>query len=538
MEMSQKIAAFEELCARSAIVIPRWFPDSTSVFWYRREVSEGEFQFFLVDCEKGSRKLAFDHEVLASKLSQVGPQIHGTSLPFTWIDVDIDGGAIRFKHVDKKWRFDRDGTLLEWNGDLYEGHFDRGCDEVASPWSREPAILTLVNQTSKRIDINWISNDGDVHFALPMQPGRSRVVNSWLHHYWRLEVHESEPRSSVSFQLKNRRSSAVVQDSPLGLSLQWDLDPIVECDDDISERDTAARREAFVRNGNVWVRETDGPTAQISFQGFSDNEFKDVFTSPDGKLAIAMQCTPPSKRSLHLVDVTPDDQFLPKLTTHEFLRPGDNVEIKRPYLFNLIDKTEIPVENILFRNPYAITNVGWSSNSEKYYFVFNERGHQHMRMLSISRVGTVQVLAEEKSEKFVDYHQKAYFKLMPATNEFLWASERDNWNHIYLFDLQTGALKSQVTKGEWNVHSIDHVDVKRRKLWVRVLGINPDEDPYYAHLACVNFDGSALQVITAGDGTHSWQWGPQRRFLIDTWSRVDDLPQSVGPRRDQELSRP
>ncbi|KAM3505175.1 hypothetical protein MY10362_003119 [Beauveria mimosiformis] len=134
----------------------------------------------------------------------------------------------------------------------------------------------------------------------------------------------------------------------------------------------------------------------------------------------------------------PHDQFRPKLVTEDYLRAGDNVEVKRPCLFSLTAKAEIPVDNSLFANPYAITNIGWSSDSQEYYFVFNERGHQHFRLLEINLGGAVKPLAEEESKTFVDYHQKIYFKLLPASKEFLWASERDDWNHIYLSEVKGG----------------------------------------------------------------------------------------------------
>ncbi|KGQ03709.1 Prolyl tripeptidyl peptidase [Beauveria bassiana D1-5] len=537
MEPDNSIAAFEQACLRSALIIPRWLPGSTSVFWYRREVSNDKFMFFLIDCDRGHRALAFDHEKLASKLSRDGQLVEDDALPFSWVDIDKNAECVRFKHQDKVWKFSQDGTLTEWEGDFYEGCFDQGCEEIASPWSREPASITLVNQTTKRIDFKWISNDGDARFCGPLQSGRSRVVNSWLHHYWRLELYKSAPRRSVAFQLKSRRCTVVIEDSPLGLSLSWRTDPLMENDDldDVSGQDIDPRLEPFLRKGNVWVRKSNGSESQVSFRGFNDNEFKDIYASPDGHFAIAMQCKPASKASLHLIDVMPQDQFRPKLVTEEYLRAGDNVEVKRPCLFNLTTRAEVFVDNSLFANPYAITSIGWSSDSQKYYFVFNERGHQHLRLLEINQNGKVKILAEEKSDTFVDYHQKTYFKLLPDTKEFLWASERDNWNHIYLFDLNDGTLKCQITKGEWNVHSIDHVDVKKRKLWARALGIMPDQDPYYAHLVRVNFDGSMLQVITEGHGSHSWQWGPGRRFLIDTWSRVDYLPRSTV--RDAETGK-
>lgn len=492
--------------------------------------------FFLVDCEQGHRSLAFDHEKLAAKLSQDGQLLQPDELPFSWIDIDRSAECVRFKYHDKIWKFSQDGFLTEWEGSFYEGRFDQGCEELASPWSRESAAMTLVNQTTKRIDFKWISNDGDARFWGPLQPGRSRVVNSSLHHYWRLELDKSAPRNSVAIQLKSHRCTVVIEDSPLGLSLSWQSDPLVENDlDKVSGQGAGPRCEPFLRSSNVWVRQPDGSESQISFHGFSDNEFKDVYPSPDGQFTIAMLCKPASEASLHLIDVMPQDQFRPKLVTEEYLRAGDNVEVKRPCLFNLDTRTEIPVDTSLFANPYAITSIGWSSDSQKYYFVFNERGHQHLRLLEMNRKGAVKVLVEEKRVTFVDYHQKTYFKLLLKTNEFLWASERDNWNHIYLFDLNDGKLKRQITKGEWNVHSIDFVDVKQRKLWVRALGVMPDQDPYYAHLVSVNFDGSMLQVITEGDGSHTWQWGPDRRFLIDTWSRVDCLPKSAV--RDAETGK-
>src|SRR5882724_12121604 len=57
-------------------------------------------------------------------------------------------------------------------------------------------------------------------------------------------------------------------------------------------------------------------------------------------------------------------------------------------------------------------------------------------------------------------HANWYF--LPASNEVIWFSERDNWGQLYLYDLKTGALKNQITSGEGNVSQLLKVDEKNR----------------------------------------------------------------------------
>ena len=53
------------------------------------------------------------------------------------------------------------------------------------------------------------------------------------------------------------------------------------------------------------------------------------------------------------------------------------------------------------------------------------------------------------------------------------------------------------------------------------MGIHPNQDPYHLHLAKVNLDGSGLTILTQGDGTHRWEFNPERTLFVDRWSRVD-----------------
>ncbi len=83
---------------------------------------------------------------------------------------------------------------------------------------------------------------------------------------------------------------------------------------------------------------------------------------------------------------------------------------------------------------------------------------------------------------------------------------------------------NQITKGEWVVRGIDRIDEDARQIWFRAGGMNPDQDPYFVHYYRINFDGTGLVALTEGNGNHTIQFSPDRKYLIDTYSRVDMAP--------------
>ena len=250
-----------------------------------------------------------------------------------------------------------------------------------------------------------------------------------------------------------------------------------------------------------------------------------VFWSPDSKKIVAMRTLKGDDRKVYLVESSPKDQLQPKLSSYDYLKPGDKVPISKPHLFDVEGRKSVAVPDTLFENPWNIEDVRWSPDSSRFTFLFNQRGHQVMRLVAVdASTGEAKCLIEEKFPTFVDYSNKTYVHFFDKTDEILWMSERDGWNHLYLFDSKTGALKTQVTKGDWLIRGIDRVDDETRQVTFRALGIYPDQDPYHVHHARVNVDGTGLVKLTEGDGNHQVRYSPDRRFLIDTYSRVDLAP--------------
>ena len=103
-------------------------------------------------------------------------------------------------------------------------------------------------------------------------------------------------------------------------------------------------------------------------------------------------------------------------------------------------------------------------------------------------------------------------------------SERDGWNHLYLYDGTTGTVKAQITKGAWAVRSVVQVDAKARQIYFTASGMYPGKDPYFVHYYRINIDGTGLLALTKADANHSVVLSADATLYTDTYSRVDLAP--------------
>ena len=250
-----------------------------------------------------------------------------------------------------------------------------------------------------------------------------------------------------------------------------------------------------------------------------------IFWSPDSTKIVAVRVTKGDDRKVYLVESSPDDQLQPKLSSYDYLKPGDRVPIERPYLYDLTTRKTIDVADTLFDNPWSLDEIRWSEDSQRFTFLYNQRGHQVLRVVAVdANSGVATALIDERSPTFVDYSNKTFFEFTKNGDEILWMSERSGWNHLYLIDARTGAVKNPVTQGNWLIKAVDWVDAEHRQVWLQVMGLNPAEDPYHVHYIRVNFDGSNFIRLTEADGNHRIRFSPDRRFLLDTYSRIDLAP--------------
>src|SRR5262249_39710057 len=113
------------------------------------------------------------------------------------------------------------------------------------------------------------------------------------------------------------------------------------------------------------------------------------------------------------------------------------------------------------------------------------------------------------------------------SNEVIWFSERDNWGHLYLYDLQTGRVKNRITVGEGNVWQTLRVDEARRTVYFLGVGKEKGRDPDFVHLYRVGLDGQHPTLLPPEDAMHDVSMSPSGRFFVDSYSKPDVAPVAV-----------
>jgi len=311
---------------------------------------------------------------------------------------------------------------------------------------------------------------------------------------------------------------------------------------------------AFVRNYNLYIRlASTGEEIQLSHDG--QESYAYASSSPDlqqliragagtPKMRVSATWSPDSKKLLtmriderkakrhHLLQFAPPGEQRAKLFSWVYPLPGDEfLPQGEPVVFDVEGKKQIPIDCKPLLLDFLMWKAGgdgvWTEDSQSIYFAETERGYQKVNLYEADpNTGKTRLVLSETSETCVDPHM-TYLSIIGNGSELIWGSERDGWCHLYLFDGKSGELKNQITKGEFVVREIVHVDEKNRQVYFIAGGKEMGRDPYLRHLYRVNLDGTKLRLLTPEDADHSLRISPDGKYFVDTYSKINTVPVSV-----------
>jgi len=284
------------------------------------------------------------------------------------------------------------------------------------------------------------------------------------------------------------------------------------------------KKEAYISEGNLWVTDLDSKKSKkLSYDGTTADYYSsDIYWSPDSKKIVCCRFRPGGDRKLLMVVSSPAGQLQPETETYDYAKPGDALPIRRPILFHVEDGRSFEYNFPDIEHQYALNRIRWNKTSTSFSFHFNRRGHQRYVIYRGDLNGKLQSIVNEQTNTFI-YYNLIYDHWLEDTNELLWISERDGWRHLYLYDTN-GNVKKQITKGEWVVKSVAHVDEKKRELIIKACGRDKGEDVYLEKYYRVNIDNGKITALTPENANHTVKFNKDFTCFSDIYSRVDMPP--------------
>lgn len=317
-----------------------------------------------------------------------------------------------------------------------------------------------------------------------------------------------------------------------------------------SVRSPDGKLAAFLRDHNVWVRDVDtGADRQLTTDGVKDygyatdnagwrfSERPVVAWSPDSKKIATFRQDQRQTGDMYLVNTTVGH---PTLQAWKYPLPGDDVitMIER-VVIELDGPKVIPVklppdqhrsticDDVLCGGEWV--DVQWHPDGTQVSFVSTSRNHQQANLrVADAGSGAVRDVLEEKGETFLESGTgRVNWRYLPKSNEAIWFSQRENWGHLYLHDLQTGKVKHAITSGEGNVTQLLRVDEANRMLYFQGVGRERGRDPYFRHFYRAGMDGTSAQLLTPEDADHDISLAPSGNYFVDNYSKPDVAATSV-----------
>jgi len=307
---------------------------------------------------------------------------------------------------------------------------------------------------------------------------------------------------------------------------------------------------AYIDNFNLWVRNTKTDKRfQLTFDGFNNYGYATNNAGWKKSKSPVLKWSPDSKkiatfrqdaRGVGEMYLTSTNVGHTKLEAWKYALPGDDkiFEIERliidvksrkiiKFKMNNDFQRSTTTDHIAGRDGEFL-DTQWSDDSSKLAFISTSRDHKEAHLqIADSKTGDVFSLFKENVKTYYESGVRAEnWKVLFDSNEFIWYSEKDNWGHLYLYDLSTKKLKNRITSGNWLVRKIMHIDYINREI-IFTAGGREKGNPYHIYLYKINFDGNKLICLTPERGSHSISSSPNWNYFVTTYSTTNTSPISI-----------
>ena len=475
----------------STTIDPHWFK-SGEKFWYGYKTSNGT-KWYVVDPATKKREPLFDHEKLASQLSEIvkDPFI-AEQLPIYNLEVDEDGRTFTFQVSSSQ---DAKPKKLSKEDSLAGKKPKKASGKEIFYFSYDSKTKELTHLKDKEKETKQL------HWASVSPDGKTVVYAKDLNLY-RMSREDYEKLK------KDEKDSTVteIQITTDGVEHFGYGQPY-----SLLNTDTLCngkRRGAY----GVW--------------------------SPDSRYFATVLTDSRKVKELWVINALANPR--PTLETYKYTMPGDKEAPQyHLYLFDMNDNSRKEIKTGRFkdqtlsiarrprehkqRHMYDQPNI-WLGDNNRMFVTRSSRDLHRIDICSYT-------IGQDSICPIIEERLNTYIEVRPLAGvnngkELIQWSERDGWAHLYLYD-DKGTLKRKLTDGAWHVHEILKVDEKHRVVYFTGMGREKGENPYYQHLYSVSLDGGEVKLLNKGNHFHDPIVDDACRYFVDNYSRVDTIPETA-----------
>ncbi len=307
---------------------------------------------------------------------------------------------------------------------------------------------------------------------------------------------------------------------------------------------------AYIIDFNLWIRNTKTDVrTQLTFDGIKDYGYATNNAGWIQSKGPVLKWSPRSDkiatfrqdaREVGEMYLTTTNVGHPKLQAWKYALPGDKkifeierliIDVKSKKIIKLKMKNDFQrsttTDHIAGRGG-ELLDAQWSEDSSKLAFISSSRDHKEAHLqIADSKTGNVRSVFKENVKTYYESGVRAEnWRVLFDSDEFIWYSEKNDWGHIYLYDLNTKKLKNRITSGNWLVRKVMHVDYDKREI-IFTAGGKEKGNPYHVYLYKVNFNGDNLICLTPETGSHSINPSPNWGYFVTTYSTTKIAPKSI-----------
>lgn len=291
-----------------------------------------------------------------------------------------------------------------------------------------------------------------------------------------------------------------------------------------------ASQVAYVRDNNLYYKDLktgtttavtqDGKTNEI-INGGADWVYEEEFSfakafqwSPDGR-KIAFMRFDESRVKEFTMTIYKDGAY-PEYETFKYPKVGAENAVLSIHIYDLDSGKTVKVDTGTEKDIY-FPRIKWTKDPKQLCVTRLNRHQNHLELLlADATTGKTKTLLEEKNKYYIDITDDLTF--LADGKRFIWSSESDGYNHIYLYDLN-GKLLRQLTKGAFDVTSFYGVDEKNNRIFYRAA----KDSPLERHVYSMSLDGNDEQKLTPKAGTNRAQFSSTFDYFVNAHSSANQV---------------